>query len=578
MGVIIVKKSSEIGKQHVIAVCSGLRKYLKNDPLVNFSEPVRKTVQYIVDLYPDIQSVIHNYETKHPDLNPNLRLTLQNGETVNVNLFYIKGKASIQPKNLGAKSFLSKYFLSQRLQNQFDAYFIKEYEVYLQTILDVKGYRNVYDQIPTLKKKVHARYPKFEDEINPFRKDFLFRLREYCFQLMKDEFNEGTHGIKHAFYELMMQDTTNIITRYTSENKCLFVEQWKSAIDATQEIQLYKKGNETIGIRAGTEALTIRFKFESGPTSSVKLATSYERFPEEAGVVQKNLQLIKRFESAIGQHQQINKKDDSNAVGKCNEAMVYYRFLLTDPKINQVEDKQFQDLLSTYSPYVQHETLLNMQQSSKKTVEKINEYLQEKYGDYVIDAIQLVPDSYIEDHLDTSDLKIILKVAGKYVEEDLSLKAISKRNVKITVKNPGAGTILGPLYFDVGSLIPLTDRLKKEFQQEQHTHKEVLEIVSAELGKCLQLASQDKLRKGLAAIRGTATTVISNYTADQTLVLAHNVIQGEIEVYPQTPSASQTTLCWHDKQEELSLRVKFGGGQKKGWSSLKLACEYKVNI
>lgn len=578
MGVIIVKKSSEIGKQHVLAVCSAIRTYLKKAPLVNFSEPVQETVKFIVKQYPNIQSVCNNYETDKPDFSPNLRLTLQNGETVNVNLFYIKGKASIQPKNLGAKSFLRKYFLSQSLQNKFEAYFIKEYELYLQNILDVKGYRNVYDQIPTLKKKVHARYPKFEDEINPFRKYFLYSLREYCFQLMKDEFNEETHGIEHAFNELMMRDTTNIITRYTSKNKCLYVEQWKSAIDEAQAIQLYKKGNETIGIRAGSEALTIRFKFESGPASSVKLATSYERFPTVDGVEQKNLQLIKRFERAIGKHQQVNKKDDSNAVGKCNEAMVYYRFLLTDPKIHQVDDKQFQVMLETYSPYVHHETLLNIQQSSIKTVEKIDEYLLEKYGEYELDAIQLVPDSYIEDHLDTSDLKIILKVDEKYVEENLSLKAISKRNVKITVKNPGAGTILGPLYFDIGSLTPLTDELKYKFEQKQLTHTECLEIVSAELGKCLQLANQEKLKKGLAAIRGTATTVITNYTDDQTLVLAHNVIHGKIEVHPKTPTPIQTTLRWHEKQEELSLRVKFSGRQSKGWSTLKLACEYKVKL
>lgn len=376
----------------------------------------------------------------------------------------------------------------------------------------------------------------------------------------------------------MMLDTTNIITRYTNENKSLCVEQWESSISAEQDIQLYKKGNDTIGIRAGSEALTIRFKFESGPTSSVKLATSYEHFPAEDGVVQKNLKVIKRFEGMIGKHQQVNKKNDSNAVGKCNEAMVYYRFLLTDPKIHQVDDKEFQVMLETYSPYVTHKTLLDIQQSSIKAVEKIDEYLQGKYEDYEIEAIQLVPDSYLEDHLDTSDLKIILRVDRKYVEENLSLKAVSKSNVKITVKNPGAGSILGPLYFGIGSLTLITDEMKAKFEQQQLTHMECLEIVSEELGKSLQTANPEKLRKGLAAIRGTATTVITNYTNDRTLILEHDVIQGEIKVHPKSPTLIQTTLRWHEEQEELSLRVKFSGGQSKGWSSLKLACEYKVNF
>ncbi|MEG0259330.1 MAG: hypothetical protein RR651_05600 [Lysinibacillus sp.] len=573
-----MNKSGEIGKKHVIDVCRALQSYLKKNAIETFSEPVQETVKYKVELYPNIQVVSNNYETDKPDFNPNLLLTLHNGEVAQVNLFYIKGTATIQPKNLGAKSFLSKYFLSLKMQNDFDTQFNKGYEFYLQSIIDIKGHRNVYDKIAALKNTVKARYPKFEEEINPFRKGFLFSLREYCFQLMKEEFNKGTSGIEHAFNELMMQNTTNIITRYTIENKCLYVEQWKSSISRVQDIQLYKKGNDTIGIRAGSEALTIRFKFESGPTSSIKLATSYEHFPAENELVQKNLKSIKNFEGTIGKHQQVNKKNDSNAVGKCNETMVYYRFLLNDPSIHQVDDKEFQVMLETYAPYVTLKTLLDIQQASIKAVEKIDEYLHGKYGDYEIAAIQLVPDSYIKDHLDTSDLKIIVRVDRKYVEENLSLKAISKSNVKITVKNPGAGSILGPLYFDVGSLALVTDEMKVKFEQQQLTHTGCLEKVSAELGKCLQKANQEKLRKGLVAIRGTATTVITYYTNDRTLLLEHDVIKGEIEVNPKSPTPIQTTLRWHEEQEELSLRVKFSAGQSKGWSSLKLACEYKVNV
>lgn len=570
-----MSKLSDIGKKHVLDVSNALNAYLKDESIVVYDELVQETVKYIMELYPSIRTVSNKFETEKPDFNPDLLLTLTNGKDIKVNLFRIKGKAAIQPKNIGAKSFLAKYFLSEKLQGNFNEYFAKEYELYLQSILDIKGFRNVYDKVTELKRKVSARYPNFEDEINPLRRSFLFNLREYCFHLLKAEFNEGTPGIKYAFKTLMLMDTINIITRYTKGNKCLFVEQWVSILNENQEIYIYKKGNDRIGIRFGTEALTIRFKFESNPVSSIKLATSYEKFPVEDGIVHKNMQSIKLFEGLIEKHEQINKKDDSNAVGKCNEAMVYYRILETDPKIHQVDEEEYKLLLGRYSPSVSSKTLLNIQHSSTKAVAKINEYLLRKYLTYKIEAIQLVPESYLDDRLDTSDLKIILRVNEQYIEENLSVKAISKSNAKITVKNPGAGTILGPLYFDIGSLKLVTDEVRDKYKQNQLTHYQSLEVISAALGESLLVANQKNLQKGLAAIRGTATTIITNYTKDKSMILEHDVVKGEVEVFSKTPSTIQTTLRWNDEQEELSLRVKFGSGKQYGWSSVKLACEYR---
>ena len=327
MGGINVRKLSDNNKNHVLDVCSALNFYLIDESFAAYDELVQETAKYILKLYPDIRVVRSKFETKQPDFNPDLLVTLSNGVEVKVSLFRKKGKSAIQPKNLGAKSFLQKYFLSEKLQNAFNDFFAKEYDLYLQSILDVKGYRNVYDKTPELKRKVSAQYPKFESEINPLRKGFLFGLREYCFKLLKEEFNENTPGIKNAFKELMMLDSTNIITRYTKENKCLIVEEWKSTKDLDYGLHIYKRGNDKIGIRFGTEALTIRFKFESSPSSSVKLATSYEVFPAENGIVHKNLRSIKMFKGLLVRHKQLNKKDDSNAVGKCNEAMVYYQIL-----------------------------------------------------------------------------------------------------------------------------------------------------------------------------------------------------------------------------------------------------------
>lgn len=180
--------------------------------------------------------------------------------------------------------------------------------------------------------------------------------------------------------------------------------------------------------------------------------------------------------------------------------------------------------------------------------------------------------------MDTSDLKIILRVKEQYVEENVSLKAISKSSAKITVKNPGAGTILGPLYFDIGSFTLVTDEVKDKYNQKQIIRYQCLAVISAALGKSLRIANQKKLQKGFEAIRGTATTIITNYTKDKSLVLEHDVIkgEGEVEVFPRMPSSIQTTLRWNDKKEELSLRIKFGKGQQHGWSSVKLACEYSI--
>jgi len=171
-----------MSRNYVLDVCNALNSYLIDGSIDAFNELVQETAKYILDLYPDIRVVRSKFETEQPDFNPDLLLTLSNDVEIKVNLFRRKGKAAIQPKNLGAKSFLEKYFLSEKLQDDFNAYLAKEYDLYLQGILDSNGYRNVYDRTPAMKRKVAAQYPKFEDEINSMRKGFLFSIREYCFK------------------------------------------------------------------------------------------------------------------------------------------------------------------------------------------------------------------------------------------------------------------------------------------------------------------------------------------------------------------------------------------------------------
>lgn len=577
-GGIRVNKPNISGKLHVTNVGVALKQYLIDKSIESFTEPVQETVKFIVEMYPNIQNVTTKYDTTQPDFNPDILLTLQNKQEIKMNLFYIKGSAKIQAKNLGAKSFLQKYFDSKVLQAKFNDYVGHEYDTYLKSIIETKEPINVYDKTKQLKNKVGNYYPKFVDEINPFRKSFLFSLREYCFRLLKEEFNEGKPGILHAFKEFLLMDSINIITRHNGKNECLYIEHWNTVIDETKDIHLYKKGITTVGIRMGNEAVTIRFKLESNPISSIKLATSYDHFPTEDKLVRTNLKTIQNFEKLIAQHQNTEKGNISNAVGKCNEAMTYYRLLKSTPSINQVDAQEYHSMLAKYSPVVPNKTLLDIQKSSESAEETLKEYLQEKYQNYEIESIQLIPDSYLKDYEDTRDLLLILRVNKQYVEEGFSLKAIAKRKVKITVKNPGAGQILGPQYFDTDSLALVIDETKEAFHQNQINHTQSLEKVSSAIGQSLQNATQEKLKKGITSLLGHAPTVVTVYTINKSKIIKHGAVKGGILVHPETPTAIQTTLCWNENEEELSLRVKFSGGQSKGWSSLKLACEYQVEV
>lgn len=569
-----VTKPSEVGKTHVLQVSSVLKRLLVGESIAEFSDPVVQTANFIMDKYPTIYSVVNKFEVEHPDTQPSLLLTLADQQQVKVNLFSVQGLATIQPKNLGAKSFLEKYFGSSGLQAHFNDYFHWEYKRFLQSAITLKEEVNEYNSIPMLKEIVNGYYPKFTEDINPLRRAFLFSLREYCFQLLSDEYNWGAIGIQSAFNELMLIESTTIITRYSKENKCLSVDHWKSNIDSSQGIHIYKKGNDTIGIRSGEEALTLRFKFESSPTKSVKLATSYEVFPTEDKVKKRNLCSIERFEVMVDRHRQLENPDQSNPIGKCNEAMVYYRILKENPSINQVDVHEYTKMLNANAPQIPHEQLLAIQTASIVTVQKIYAYLEAKYPVYDIESIQLVTESYIEDRSDTSDLQLILIVDDKYVIENFSLKASSKKNVKLTTKNPGVGKILGPTYFDIGTLF--TEHVEQRFKQELITRREVLEIVSEQLGECLAKAPQKNLKKGLRVLLGKIPKVITFYMHNESIILQHDAIEDEIEVLVQTPSTIQTTLRWNNKQEELSLRMKFSKGESHGWSSLKLACEGKV--
>lgn len=566
------------GDQHVKDVYHGLQEFIGGQSINSFSNTTKETVQYIVNLYPNIKKVRSKFEEKHPDFNPDLQIILDNDTEIKINLFSIKNNQPVQPKNMGAKSFLKTYFLSETMQENFNTFLIKAHTSFLQDIVQTRENVNMDESISDLKKRVKKYFPKFADEIDHFRRHFLFSLREYGFSLLKKEFNELNDGIKHAFKKLLMLDSTNIVTRYYEKNGKVIIEELEFHPPQDGTVNIYKVGNDTIGIRCGEEAFTIRFKFESSPVSSIKLASGFKRFPKEDSIIKFNQRTISKFEKSIRNHETLETKKDSNAIGKCNEAIIYYQLLKNNLDVTQVDSQEFQEMLEKYSPFVLLDDLVALHQASEITIQRLIQYLDNKYDSFKIDSIQLVPDIYTKDRLNNTDLQLILLVNGKYIEEALSLKALSKRSTSFTVKNPGIGQILGPLYFDIGSLSLIVDETKQMYCSGKLNHNESLQRVSRELGERLAEASQKDLLKGVKSLLGTSVILITFYKHNHSIVFEHDEIDSEIHVLKQSPKPTQTTLIWNNHQEKLSLRVKFSRGQNRGWSSLKLDCALKLDF
>lgn len=193
----------------------------------------------------------------------------------------------------------------------------------------------------------------------------------------------------------------------------------------------------------------------------------------------------------------------------------------------------------------------------------------------------MVPGSYIKNRLDTGDLKLTLKVNGNYEIESISLKAVARKTktgTSLTTKNPGIGTILGPTFFDIGDLNPIVAIVKERFEKKELNHKECQEVVAEELGRQLQHATQENLKRGIKNLLGEAMVAITFYRNNESVCIEHSEINTGIRVIPQKPSAIQTTLEWNKGDEIIRLRVKFSAGHHHGWSSLKLASEYLVKV
>ncbi|MFC0523647.1 hypothetical protein ACFFGV_08620 [Pontibacillus salicampi] len=576
------KGPRELGDEHVKDVHRALLISLQNHSLQEFPMTVSKTVEYIRELYPEIKYAYSKFEFSIPDQESDVTLILHNGETINVNLFKIKKGAQIQQKNLGAKSFFEKYFLSKDLQDIFNSKLEKYYNEFLNELVTYKiGEDHYIQSTKELKRLVATHFPTFSSGIsNEARETFLYSLRETCFELLKESYNLRSHKLQHAYNRLLMSDEITIITKYyepvVKRRKDISVEKLDLREPDFNDIHLYKKGKNIVGVRFGQVGVTLRFKFESNPVSSIKLAVSYEIFNPTSSSVHQNYLTKKGLRNIITKHRHDVKKNDSNAVGKCHEAISYYYFLEEFQSIRQAEFNECIKLLERYYQSIKQETLEELFASTGTIIPIISDYLNAKYGSYLIEEIELVPDSYLLNKLDTGDIKLLLRVnGGNYISEKISLKAIAKKGSKITTKNPGIGTILGEDYFNIGSMQSVNDEVKEKFETYQLNRSESLEEISKELGVSLISADQMQLKQGVENLLGEALMVVTYYKDNISVCKQHSEINSEIVVSVQDPTNIQNTLYWNNWSEQLSMRAKFSKGAKHGWSSIKFTAEYK---
>lgn len=572
------KNPKTIGDTHVKSVQQALLQSLNSLSINNYSQTTKETVTFIQGLYPNIDSVTSKFDDPHPDRTNDLTLYLKDGSITYINLFCIKKGGKIQPKNPGAKSFLTKYFLSEDMQNIFNKKLEKYYLEFLKEIVEHNEGTHYITDKKELKKLVEDYFPKFTNDINEYRRRFLFNLRETCFSILQKFHTQANIGFSHAFNFFFMVDEVNIITRYGKNEDDIQVENFCPPQPTFDDIELYKIGKDSVGIKFGEVALTLRFKFESSPTSSIKLATSYHEFPEEEDIKNSNNETINKMKRLITKHEYIKTQNSSNAIGKCHEAFSYYYFLKEFPDIVQVDPNTCLELISTYYSDLKPETLKKLFDSTSTIVPAITKKLRQKYNDYTIESIELIPDAYIGDRLDTGDLQLILKVNNAIIVENISLKALSQKNSKITTKNPGIGTILGPTYFNAGSMESIVNEVKSTFTIGGLNHRESQEKLSYELGRQLEKATQEQLRIGAGNLLGKAMMAITIYKAGVSFCKEHSEIDSEVHVKINSPSTIQNTLLWNDGQETINLRIKFSKGHHYGWSSVKLTSEYQLNI
>jgi hypothetical protein len=198
----------------------------------------------------------------------------------NFSLKCSKKISTILSKNMGARSLLSKYFISDLKQNNFNEIFDslhleflnKAYDTDIKTIKEVKKYIN--DTSLNLGKD-KARFNDDDmNHMNVNRDKFLNELREALLIIID---SLPLYNIKNACNMILDTDNHHILGERRYKKEC--VEYVK--IDEKKEediLSIVRRGNDSVMIKTDDYLIGFRFKFESGITSSIKLVGDYKKY------------------------------------------------------------------------------------------------------------------------------------------------------------------------------------------------------------------------------------------------------------------------------------------------------------
>lgn len=571
-------KQKNIGNDHVKEVKNALLQLMEGNDIEVNSAAV-STAFYLFKKHPNIQFIQSKFDFANSDQHPDINLRVENIE-IPYHLFKIKSGV-IQPRNLGGKSFLSNYFNETKLQEKFNSRSEQLLKYFYNSIL-VNA--DEYLSLKEMRKEIKLAGITFANNIQAqkARKNILFSLRENALEIFHALLNNGRKDkIISGLNDLLFSGEKMLIT---SEKKSRFLVLEKShQFSYTDSINIYRKGNDSIGFTDGKISLIIRFKFESQPNSPIKLTTSLSDYEPVNRI---NTSLTTKFETTwedLISNAPIKTTSDPNSIGKVNEALIYHYFLKNQSTIISDEtknDARHIENLKNYGSKLSKQTLKKLNSTCKQAIEiTLLPQIKTQYPNYSVSAISLTDEAYRLDIKDNSDIKILLNLNNSFFVKELgySLKANAKSSSIPVLKNPGFGTILGPNYFRVGDTVNFSKELKKNFLEGKFNHTQVLEYANEYLANSLKSASIEQLKKGVSTIIGEVPTLHTFYEENSTKLSEVIRYEDDLNFKANCPTSINNSIFWNSDQEQLIMRVKFSGGHSKGWSSLKLACTYKIH-
>lgn len=574
-------KQKHIGNKHVYEVKEHLLKLLSGENII-VNSTSSATASYLFNKHPSIKSIHSKFDHKNPDKYPDVTIHVENNK-IPYHLFSIKN-GGIQPRNLGGKSFLSTYFQEDILQERFNTRLEQFYIHFYRSILKDS---DEYTSLKDLRKEVKNAEISFSnnDNANKSRKNFLFSLRENALEIFQELLNtDKREKIISGLNYLLFNGESMLIAKKKAPDFPVIETSYQFSY--TDSINIYRKGNDSIGFTNGTFVLFIRFKFESQPHSPIKLTTSLGKYESTSNI---NTSLISKFDKTWNDliaNTHYTGSVDPNSVGKINEALIYHYFLKNKPTVisdENIKEARHIEYLKLYGVKLPKNTLYKLSAASKFAVESVLlDHIKTNYPNHSVSALSLTDDAYRLDIKDNSDIKLILKpvcdssVKDSVKELGFSLKANAKSSSIPVVKNPGFGTILGPNYFRVGDTNSITKELKELFIKKKIDHNQVLEYANQYLAESLSSATIDTLKHGVATIIGEIPTLHTFYDDNYAKISEVITCGDDLKFIPNFPTRINNSIHWNNEREQLTMRVKFASGKSHGWSSLKLACTYKI--